>query len=378
MARCPCTSALWAALLAARGASAAAPRVLCTGGNFLQAGAVHPASGDVLVLTDPGDKNLSRSKPVSVALLHSGSTPGASFQSLTVLDAGTAVTYPADLAFSGDTALILDQGDQGVAAFDRGASGSWSLRRKWRFDQLLASCDSDGRQFGLPESIAVGPKGEVYVSMAVMYNKPCLLHPFDKCCQKVTSSSIVMRLDVPQGEGQEASLHEVFSTKSFFNFSDGKDAGFHIRALDVTEGGDVVVVGSGDDGGYFGHSAWRWEPQTQRAVRVAGQDCCDGGHAGDGGDATSATLDLPWGVVASGGTLYISEAGNTDVRAVAGGVISTLESAPHGDRSENNYLRRLHRGTKPGTLLLAISGMGTDAGRLVEFDLAREDPALVV
>merc|ERR1719330_1259745 len=104
MACCTCTSALWAVLLAARGASVAVP--------------------------------------------HSGSTQGASFQSLTVLDAGTAVTYPADLAFLGDTALILDQGDQGVAAFDRGASGSWSLRRKRRFDQLPASCDSDGRQFG--------------------------------------------------------------------------------------------------------------------------------------------------------------------------------------------------------------------------------------
>jgi len=336
----------------------------------MSAAAAHPASGDILLLTDPSDKEPgTTSKPVSVALLPGGSEVGSSFESLAAIDTGSAVTYPVDLAFLGDTALVLDQGEVGVAAFNRTSSGAWSLWKKWHFSQLLPKCDAKARSFGLPESIAVGPSGEVYVSVGVTYGKRCLFHPLDLCCTRVGTSSGVMRLEISQGE---ASLHEVFMADMFYKYS------FHIKAMDVAHNGDIVVAGFGDEGMYFAHSVWRWEKQTQQAHRIAGRDCCRGNHSGDGGDATQATLDLPWGLVLDGRKVYISEAGNKDVRVVVNGVVSTVESAPHGDHYENNYFRKLHLGAKPGTLLLAVSGMGTDDGRLVEFDIGQADSTLVV
>ena len=49
------------------------------------------------------------------------------------------------------------------------------------------------------------------------------------------------------------------------------------------------------------------------------------GYSGDNGAATSATLNAPWGVaVDSAGNLYISDAGNNVIRKVSGGVITTI------------------------------------------------------
>jgi len=48
-------------------------------------------------------------------------------------------------------------------------------------------------------------------------------------------------------------------------------------------------------------------------------------YTGDGGLATSATLNFPWGVaVDSAGNLYIADAGNNVIRKVSGGVITTI------------------------------------------------------
>jgi sugar lactone lactonase YvrE len=49
------------------------------------------------------------------------------------------------------------------------------------------------------------------------------------------------------------------------------------------------------------------------------------GYTGDGGAATAAQLNSPWGVaVDSAGNLYISDSGNQVIRKVTGGVISTV------------------------------------------------------
>ncbi len=49
------------------------------------------------------------------------------------------------------------------------------------------------------------------------------------------------------------------------------------------------------------------------------------GYTGDGGAATSATLNQPWGVVVDGsGNLYISDSGNAVIRKVSGGTITTI------------------------------------------------------
>src|SRR4029079_3587097 len=49
------------------------------------------------------------------------------------------------------------------------------------------------------------------------------------------------------------------------------------------------------------------------------------GYSGDNGPATSATLNAPWGVaVDAAGNLYISDSGNSVIRKVTGGIITTI------------------------------------------------------
>jgi hypothetical protein len=55
---------------------------------------------------------------------------------------------------------------------------------------------------------------------------------------------------------------------------------------------------------------------------VAGTGTC--GYAGDGGPATSANLNGPSGVAVEGGDLFIADAGNCRVRKVSGGTITTV------------------------------------------------------
>jgi uncharacterized protein (TIGR03437 family) len=56
---------------------------------------------------------------------------------------------------------------------------------------------------------------------------------------------------------------------------------------------------------------------------VAGGDTA--GYSGDGGPAASAQLNFPQGVaVDSAGTLYVADAGNSCIRKIAGGTISTV------------------------------------------------------
>jgi uncharacterized protein (TIGR03437 family) len=63
---------------------------------------------------------------------------------------------------------------------------------------------------------------------------------------------------------------------------------------------------------------------TGTITTVAGNGCCN--YSGDGGQATSAAMDLPQGVaVDSSGNIYIADTGNSVIRKVsAGGVISTI------------------------------------------------------
>lgn len=111
---------------------------------------------------------------------------------------------------------------------------------------------------------------------------------------------------------------------------------------------------------------------------MAGQASGQGGKGGDGGNATKALMNLPWGIAATPEALYISEAGNSDVRKVVQGIISIESEAPHGEAFENDYFRKLHRGPGSGKLLLAISGLGSDSGRLVEVDVDKRELAFVV
>ncbi|MEO8049724.1 MAG: BACON domain-containing carbohydrate-binding protein [Acidobacteriota bacterium] len=83
------------------------------------------------------------------------------------------------------------------------------------------------------------------------------------------------------------------------------------------------------------------------------------GYSGDGGAATSATLNAPWGVaVDSAGNLYISDAGNSVVRKVSGGVITTVAGTGTAGFSGDN-------GAATSAMLSGPAGIALDtAGNL--------------
>merc|ERR1712129_78050 len=228
-------------------------------------------------------------------------------------------------------------------------------------------------------AIAVTQEGALYVSMTVSQMKRCLLHPLTKCCESSGSSSAVMRFHVSQ-DGS-ATMKEVFYSSSFFKLDDGTDMHYHIRGMDVADNGDILVAGYGDMGTDYGHTVWRWSAHDSVAQCIAGKRQGPGGHAGDGGNATAALLNLPWGIVAVSDSVYISEAAmaSTDVRHVVGGRISTYKNTPHNASSfDNDYFRKLHRGRSSATLLLSVSGLGSNEGHVVEFDLESNDAIVMV
>merc|ERR1712232_413418 len=123
----------------------------------------------------------------------------------------------------------------------------------------------------------------------------------------------------------------------------------------------------GDGEGDYGHTVWRWSKATQNATRIAGRIPGIGGKSGDKGEATNATMKLPWGLVSMSGKIFVSEAGNADIRVISGNTISTFYGGNTDDYGLM-YPRKLHKGAKSGTLLWTISGLGADSGRLLEVD----------
>lgn len=73
------------------------------------------------------------------------------------------------------------------------------------------------------------------------------------------------------------------------------------------------------------HLVWRWNKATEEIARVAGTG--QAGYSGDGGPATAAGLNAPYGMALDvSGNLYIADAGNHRIRRVdvASGTITTI------------------------------------------------------
>ena len=89
----------------------------------------------------------------------------------------------------------------------------------------------------------------------------------------------------------------------------------------------------------------------------------DIGYTGDNGAATSATLNTPWGVaVDAAGNLYISDAGNSAIRKVSSGVITTIAGTGTAGYSGDN-------GPATSATLNGPAGIAVDAtGKLYVAD----------
>lgn len=358
-----------AALLVASMVGSAATKysTLMSGENFVHAAAVHVDSGDILFVANP---EFGSTTKLSLGLLPKGGG------SVKALDSEKVLSSPIDLAISGDTAYVVDQGKDGIAAFTRSAAGAWSFSKRWDLADLVPDCDEKRRSYGMVESVAIGAQGEVYVAMAMVQHQGSLLHPFTKCAAKNWTGAAVRRLDPDTGK-----LSAVFDSTDFF-LKWGPYPGapvFHIRALATTAAGDVLVAGYGDDMDYFGHSVWLWPKAGGDIKLFAGQQYGEEGHSGDGSKATNATLDLPFGVeVACGGKTYIVNSGTSSIRVVdKDGIISSLPKLPGPD---GLVIRKLHRGPSDCSMLLGIEGLGENSGSVVRIDLeeSAEQQAVVI
>ena len=99
-------------------------------------------------------------------------------------------------------------------------------------------------------------------------------------------------------------------------------ASVHPSALAIDAAGNIFVADTGV------HRILRLNPATGAVVAVAGNGVQ--GFAGDGGPASAASLDTPYGLaVDSAGNLFLADSHNHRVRRVdaATGVITTLASA---------------------------------------------------
>lgn len=139
--------------------------------------------------------------------------------------------------------------------------------------------------------------------------------------------------------------------------------------LAVDDGGNVFVADS------WGHRVWRLTPGGRPTV-VAGTGTAttDPAALGDGGPATSATLNLPVGLAFdAAGRLFIADGGNHRVRMIdTAGVISTV--AGTGDRPTADPATTGDGGPATRARLDAPAGLSVDqaSGQLYIADPANQ------
>lgn len=119
----------------------------------------------------------------------------------------------------------------------------------------------------------------------------------------------------------------------------GEFTGGRVREIDLNTGViTTVLYGLGTASGLAidamgtlyvadseNHLVWQWKKETEQIARVAGTGQV--GYSGDGGPATAARLNMPYGMALDpSGNLYIADAGNHRIRRVdvASGTITTV------------------------------------------------------
>ncbi len=146
-----------------------------------------------------------------------------------------------------------------------------------------------------PQGLAVDAAGNVYIADA-----------YNSVIRKVTAGSGV--------------ITTVAGTPGNFGYQDGSATGaLFDRPFGVTldSAGNLYIAD-------YGNAVIR-KVANATVTTVAGNYASGAGYSGDGGPATQAQLSQPQGVaVDSGGNLYIADRGNSRIRKVANGTITTV------------------------------------------------------
>ena len=205
---------------------------------------------------------------------------------------GAELKYPRSFAYGSDgTLYICDMGNGRIRAVRNGiiSTVAGNGRRAYSGDGGPATAAS----LYLPMGIAVGPDNAIYIA-----------DTDNNRIRKVTT---------------DGTIHTVAGTGRAGYDGDGA-AAIHAslnrpRAIAVRHDGTLVIADSGNQ-------RIRTVTPDGRIHTIAGTGAR--GYSGDGGPATSATLDQPRGVAIAGdGSIYFSDAGNNAVRHIAPDAIIT-------------------------------------------------------
>lgn len=157
---------------------------------------------------------------------------------------------------------------------------------------------ANAAQLGEPIGVAVDASGNVYIA-DYYYN----------CIRKVSGGNIT-------------TVVGTINTTGGYGGDGGSASGAQLKnptGVFVDASGNIYIAD-------YGNNVVRMvSSSTGNINTVAGNNASGAGYAGDGGQATSAQLSHPWGIIAGSGNLYIADYANQAIREVKpSGKISTI------------------------------------------------------
>ena len=187
-------------------------------------------------------------------------------------------------------------------------------------------------QLGQPTGVIIDKSGNIYIADQVNH-----------VIREVTTDGNIKTIAGDHsagylGDGAAATAAELFDPVALAMDSGGN---FYIADL----GNDVIRKFA--NGGNISTVAGSYTAYTQTGVN-------QGGFAGDGAAATSALLNLPWGVALdSAGNIYIADTVNSRIRKVAasGGNITTIAGSSTSGTSDTGNALAAHLNNPRGVAL---------------------------
>jgi len=225
---------------------------------------------------------------------------------------GSAVFHgPQGLAVSASgTVYVADRYNDRVRGFTTGAGATINTvagNGNSTFPTLESGVPPQGVVFDYPFGILEDPSGNVFVNDTENY-----------LVRELVASTDLVNIYAGNGtRGSSGNGGPATAAELQYNYGVARDTSGNIYIADtqncvvreVTASTGVINIFAGKSG-----------------------SC---GYGGDGGPATSALLNQPWGIfMDSGNNLYIADAYNHIIRKVSGGTISTVAGTP----GESGYL----------------------------------------